>query len=82
MNIINTYCHWKIELIGKPLGEKKCHNLKNVDFGKKCPKIKKIETSWAKKVIKLILETENVIEYIWFIHYLIKKFKNMQCKKE
>ena len=77
MNIINTYCHWKIELIREPLGEKKCHNLKNVDFGKKCPKIKKKETSWAKKVIELILETENVIEDIWFIHYLIKKLKNI-----
>ena len=45
----------------------------------------KIETSWAKKIGKPILETQNaandVIVYVWFIHSLIKKFKNMQCKK-
>ena len=41
----------------------------------------KVETSWAKKVVKSILETWNVndvIVYVWFI----KKSKNMQCKKE
>ena len=31
----------KIALIGSPLGKKKCHNLKNVRFVNKCPKIKK-----------------------------------------
>ena len=44
-----------------------------------------IETSWAKKVVKLILETwnaANVIVYVWFIHSLIKCFKNKQCKKQ
>ena len=43
-----------------------------------------IETNWAKKVVKSILETENgandVIEYVWFIYSLRKYFKNMQCK--
>ena len=37
----------------------------------------KIETSWAKKVIKLILETWNandVIVYVWFICYRMKKY--------
>ena len=24
----------------------------------------------------------HVIVYVWFVHYLIKNFKNMQCKKE
>ena len=40
-----------------------------------------IETNWAKKVIKPILETGNganvVTEYVWFIYCLIKNFKNM-----
>ena len=34
----------------------------------------KIETSWAKTVVKSILEN-NVIVYVWFI-------RNMQCKNE
>ena len=45
----------------------------------------KIETSWAKKVAKPILETRNaandVIVYVWFIQSLIKDYKNKQCKK-
>ena len=36
-----------------------------------------IETGWAKKIVKHILETWNaandVIVYVWFIHSLIKK---------
>ena len=58
---------------------KKCYNLKNVDFEKKCQNIKKhifplmttfynftlkIETSGAIKVIKTILKTWNVIDVI------------------
>ena len=45
----------------------------------------KIEISWTKKVVKSILETWNVndvIVYVWFIYFWIKKIKNMQCKKE
>ena len=41
-----------------------------------------LETSWAKKVAKPILETwnvNNVVLYVWFIHSRIKKIKNMQC---
>ena len=44
----------------------------------------KIETSWAKRARKPILETWNandVTVYVWFIHSLTKSFKNMQCKK-
>ena len=44
-----------------------------------------IEASWVKKVVKSILETWNVndvIVYVWFIYFWIKKIKNMQCKKE
>ena len=40
----------------------------------------KIETVWAESV-----ETSNasdVIVYVWFIQSWIKKFKNIQCKKE
>ena len=41
---------------------------------------RKIETSWAKKVVKSILETWNVsiIVYVWFIYFRIK---NVLCKK-
>ena len=42
----------------------------------------KIETSWAKRVVKPISEnrnTSNVIVYVWFVHSGIKK---MKCKKE
>ena len=45
----------------------------------------KIETSWAKKVVKSILETWNVSDvymYVWFSYFRIKEIKNMQCKKE
>ena len=56
----------------------------------------KIETIWAKKVVKPILEAWNavndVIVYVWFIYSLILKkflsfkvlkvFKNMQYNKE
>ena len=44
----------------------------------------KIETSWAKKVVKPILETwnaSNVIVYALLIHSIIKNFKNMQYTK-
>ena len=44
----------------------------------------KIETSWAKKVVKPILETwnaSNVIVYALLIHSMMKNFKNMQCTK-
>ena len=36
---------------------------------------RKIETGWAKKVVKSILETwnVNVIVYVWFIYFQIKK---------
>ena len=45
----------------------------------------KIETSFAKKVIKSILETWNVnsvIVYISFIYFRIKIIENLQCKKQ
>ena len=44
----------------------------------------KRETSWAKKVVKSILETwnANVIVYVWIIYSRIKAIKNMQYKKE
>ena len=82
MDLINVYWHWRIELTGQPLGEKKCHNLKNVHFGKKYLKIKKhifllmttfydfalkIEASWAKKDVKPSLETWNVNDVIVYV---------------
>ena len=45
----------------------------------------KIETSWAKKEVKLCFETWNVndvIVYVWYIYSQIKKIKNMKYKKE
>ena len=41
---------------------------------------RKIETNWAKKVVKSILETWNVsiIVYVWFIYFQIK---NALCEK-
>ena len=87
------------ELIGKPIGKKKCHYLKNVweILRRIAPKLKniffplwlpsittlKIETSWAKKIVKSILETRNANDVIVkFILSSNKKIKNMQCKKE
>ena len=46
---------------------------------------RKIETRRAKKVFKSMVETGNVndvIVYVWFIYFWIKKIKNMQCNKE
>ena len=45
----------------------------------------KVETSWAKKVVKSILETSNVndvIVYVWFIYFWIKKIKICNLKKK
>ena len=44
----------------------------------------KIETSWAKKAVKSILETWNVndvIVYAWFIYFWKKKLNNCNIKK-
>ena len=46
--------------------------------------ILKIQSSWAVKVIKSILETWNVIDfivYVWFTYFLIKKLKICNVKK-
>ena len=45
----------------------------------------KIESTWAKKDVESSLETWNVndvIVYVWFIYFPIKKIKNIQFKKE
>ena len=41
---------------------------------------RKTETSWAKKIVKFILENWNVdvIVYVWFIYFRIK---NAACRK-
>ena len=104
MNLINTYCHRKIELING--GEKKMPQSQKCTFWEELPKNRenlpknwktffplmntfynfalKRETSWAKKVVKSILETWNatVIVYVWIIYSRIKAIKNMQYKKE
>ena len=43
-----------------------------------------IETSWAKKVVKSILETSNVndvVVYVWFVYFRIKKLKICNVQK-
>ena len=104
MNLINTYCHRKIELING--GEKKMPQSQKCTFWEELPKnwenlpknwktffplmntfynfALKRETSWAKKVVKSILETWNatVIVYVWIIYSRIKAIKNMKYKKE
>ena len=44
----------------------------------------KIQTSWAKKVVKSILKTwdaNDVIVYVWFIYSRIKKLKICNVKR-
>ena len=80
--ILNIHCHWRIELTGQPLREKKMSQPKNVRFGKKCLKIKKhifplmttfydfafkTETSWANKDVIPSLETWNVNDVIVYM---------------
>ena len=74
MKLVNSYYHWKIELIGYALGEMKMSQPQNVHFKKISPKVKnqnskflstfynfalKIENCWAERVVKSILETRN-----------------------
>ena len=78
-------------MTGQPLGEKKCHYLKNVHFWKKCLKIKKhtfplmtsfyhfalkIDASRVKKGLKSSLETWNVNDVIEYIWYIYSQIKN------
>ena len=48
----------------------------------------KIETSWAKMVVKAIFETWNATNYFafilhfWFIPILMEMFRNTQCKNQ
>ena len=42
MNLIDTYYHCKIELIGYPIGKKNTSQLKNVCFERKGPEVKKL----------------------------------------
>ena len=62
----------------------KCPNIKKHNFALMSTFYNfnlKIEISWTKKVVKSILETWNVndvIVYVWFIYFRIKKKKNMQ----
>ena len=44
----------------------------------------KIQTSWAKKVVKSILKTwdaNDIIVYVWFIYSRIKKLKICNVKR-
>ena len=74
MILLNTYCHWKIWVDWITTRQEKISQPQKWTFWKKCPKIKKhyfslmttfynfalkIETSWAKKVVKAILENWN-----------------------
>ena len=45
----------------------------------------KIEASWVKTDVKPSLETWNVndvVVYVWYIYFHIKKIKNMECTQE
>ena len=71
-DIIDTKCHWKIELIRKALWDTKCYNPKICIWRKRVQKLKsitifhflitfhkfvfKIKTGWATRVIKPILK--------------------------
>ena len=90
MNLINIYCHWKIELIGQPLGKKKISQPQKRILWGEVPKnwkkdifpfmttfdnfILKIETSWAKEVVKSISETWNANDVIVFVYSRIKRY--------
>ena len=93
------YCHWKIELTGQQLGEKKMSQPQKCTFLEEVPKnlkiyfplttfydfVLKIEASWVKIDVKPSLETGNVndvIVYVWYIYFQIKKIKNVKCKQE
>ena len=90
------YCHWRIELTGKPLGEKKMSHVKNVHFGKKCLKIKKkhtfpltttfydfalkMETRWVKKDVKPSLKTWNANDVIVHVWYIYSQIKKKKME--
>ena len=73
MKLVNSYYHWKIELIGYALGEIKMSQPQNVHFKKISPKVKnqnskflstfynfalKIENCWAERVVKSFWKPE------------------------
>ena len=41
----------------------------------------KLETSWAKKVVEFIWNFNDVIVYVWFIYFWIKKVKICNLEK-
>ena len=101
LNFIDRYYHCKIELIVWAVGQKKCHNFKNINFKKKGSKVKKnyvlhfmtnfhnfalkINTIWAKRAIRSILETRYVNDVrLYYVVYSIsnKNFTKIQGKNE
>ena len=97
MNLINSYCHLKTELIGEALVEK---NEKMNILRKRTQMLKsclfchfmtifynfalKKETIWAKRVVNSISENENPNFLCMFNLFTFRIFfkKSMQCKKE
>ena len=83
MNLINTYYHWKSELIG--WNDKNMSLPQMCTFWGKYPKsyfdilfpsfiiLLIIKTSWAETVVMPILENQNT--YVWSINSCIKKIK-------
>ena len=85
-NFLDTCYHWKTELVGYALSEKKNSNLKNVHFEKNCPNVQihiiflfhdsfnnfslKVETTWAGSVVKPISETRNSNDVIMFVWFI------------
>ena len=94
MDLINTYCHWKIELTGPPLGDtKNVTTSKMYILGRSAQKLKnhifalmttfydfalKIETSWAKMDVKPSLETWNVNDVIVYVWYIYSQIKKIK----
>ena len=87
MNLIDMYYHWKMQLIGQSLSEKKMPQSQDCTFWEKVPQyqkiisfpfynfLRKIGAKWAKKFVKHILETWNandVTAYFWLFHSRIK----------
>ena len=85
------YCHWRVELTGKPLGEKKMSQPRKRTFWEEVPKNLKIYFPpyhyflWLcsqngsqlsyKKDVKPSLETWNVNDVIVYVWYIYSQIK-------
>ena len=91
LDLINMYCHWKIELTGQQLGEKKMSQPQKCTFLEEVPKnlkiyfplttfydfVLKIEISWVKIGVKPSLETGNINDVIVYVWYIYFQIKKI-----